>query len=66
MNKHNIIIFFCREKMTAINVQLTNNHTSENLSRREILSWINGILNTDYQGIEELCSGKPTKRHQFN
>ncbi|XP_052086563.1 microtubule-associated protein RP/EB family member 2-like [Mytilus californianus] len=46
-----------RNKITAINVQLTNNHTSHNLSRNDIIHWINSILNTDYHRIEELCTG---------
>ena len=55
-----VLILSCpvfSSKMTAINVRLTNNQTSTNWSRRDILLWINNILNTDYHGIEELCSG---------
>ncbi|XP_071158165.1 microtubule-associated protein RP/EB family member 3-like [Mytilus galloprovincialis] len=43
--------------MTAINVRLTNNHNSHNLSRNDIIHWINSILNTNYNKIEELSTG---------
>lgn len=51
------INFHFRNKMTAINVRLTNNHNSHNLSRNDIIHWINSILNTNYNKIEELSTG---------
>lgn len=40
----------------AVNV-FTTNVTSENLSRFEMLSWINDCLQASLAKIEELCSG---------
>lgn len=40
----------------AINVYSTN-VTSENLSRHEMLSWVNGTLMSNFTKIEELCTG---------
>jgi len=42
--------------MAAINVYNTS-VTSENLSRHEILAWINDTLKTNLTKIEELCTG---------
>ena len=41
----------------AVNVYSTN-ATQDNLSRHDILSWVNDSLQTQYQKIEELCTGK--------
>ncbi|KAL3869292.1 hypothetical protein ACJMK2_041992 [Sinanodonta woodiana] len=40
----------------AVNVYSTN-ATQENLSRHDILAWINDSLQTNYTKIEELCTG---------
>ncbi|XP_071836437.1 microtubule-associated protein RP/EB family member 1-like isoform X2 [Apostichopus japonicus] len=43
-------------KAMAVNVFSTSSST-ENLSRHEMLSWINGSLALSYTKIEQLCSG---------
>ena len=40
----------------AVNVYSTS-VTSENMSRHEILGWINDILRTNLTKVEELCTG---------
>ena len=40
----------------AVNVYTTS-VTSENLSRHEIIAWINDTLKTNMSKIEELCTG---------
>ncbi|XP_045777873.1 microtubule-associated protein RP/EB family member 1 isoform X1 [Maniola jurtina] len=40
----------------AVNVYSTN-VTSENLSRHDMLSWVNDCLNSNFGKIEELCTG---------
>lgn len=40
----------------AVNVFNTG-VTSENLSRHEMLGWINDSLQTNYTKIEQMCSG---------
>ena len=42
--------------MSAVNVYSTS-VTSDNLSRHDILAWVNSCLQTNYIKIEELCSG---------
>jgi len=42
--------------MTAVNVYSTS-VTADNLSRHDILSWVNETLQGSYSKIEELCSG---------
>ncbi|BFZ16592.1 hypothetical protein BsWGS_19632 [Bradybaena similaris] len=42
--------------MAAVNVHSTN-ASDNNLSRHDMLSWINDTLHTNYTKIEELCSG---------
>jgi len=44
-------------KMNAVNVYSTN-VTADNLSRHDILMWVNDTLQCSYSKIEELCSGK--------
>lgn len=44
--------------MSAVNVYSTS-VTSDNLSRHDILAWVNSCLQTNYTKIEELCSGSP-------
>jgi len=41
----------------AVNVHSTS-VTSENLSRHDILAWVNNSLQANFGKIEELCSGK--------
>ncbi|KAH8285590.1 hypothetical protein KR054_011361 [Drosophila jambulina] len=40
----------------AVNVHSTN-VTTENLSRHELLAWVNDCLKSDFSKIEELCTG---------
>ena len=40
----------------AVNVYNTS-VTTENLSRHEMLAWVNDCLQTKYVKIEEMCSG---------
>ena len=46
--KHNIIM--------AVNVYSTS-VTTDNLSRHDMLAWVNDCLQTKYTKIEEMCSG---------
>ena len=46
-----------REESMAVNVFNTAS-TSENLSRHDMLEWINSGLGCKYTKIEELCSGE--------
>lgn len=41
----------------AVNVYSTN-VTSENLSRHDMLAWVNDCLQSNFSKIEELCTGK--------
>lgn len=41
----------------CINVYATS-ATTENLSRHEMLGWVNDSLQSNYKKIEEMCSGK--------
>lgn len=43
--------------MTAVNVYNTAS-TAENLSRHDMLQWINKTLELSYSKVEEMCSGK--------
>ena len=43
--------------MAAVNVHSTNNQ-SDNLSRQDMLAWVNDSLHTSYNKIEEFSSGK--------
>ena len=40
----------------AVNVALTS-ASSDNLSRHDMITWINGSLSTNYKKVEELASG---------
>ena len=40
----------------AVNVYNTS-VTTDNLSRHEMLAWVNDCLQTKYSKIEEMCSG---------
>lgn len=42
--------------LQATNVYSTN-QTADNLSRHDILNWINTCLESSYGKIEELCTG---------
>jgi microtubule-associated protein, RP/EB family len=42
--------------MAAINVYSTS-VTADNLSRNDIINWINDTLHTKFSKVEELCSG---------
>lgn len=43
--------------MAAVNVYHTS-VTTDNLSRNDILQWINTALEANFVKIEDLCSGK--------
>jgi len=43
--------------MAAVNVHSTS-VTSDNMSRHEILAWVNDSLSANFSKIEELCTGK--------
>ena len=45
----------------AVNVYATS-ATTENLSRHDMLQWINECLEINYTKIEELCSGRMRER----
>ncbi|XP_062608323.1 microtubule-associated protein RP/EB family member 1-like isoform X1 [Saccostrea cucullata] len=44
------------DRSMAVNVYSTNNQ-ADNLSRHDILAWVNDSIHTSYGKIEELCSG---------
>ena len=48
-------LFLCSWGM-AVNVYSTS-VTSENLSRHDMLAWVNDSLHLNYTKIEQLCSG---------
>ena len=48
--------FLCSWGM-AVNVYSTS-VTSENLSRHDMLAWVNDSLHLNYTKIEQLCSGR--------
>jgi len=56
----NIYVFICVilevQLNMAINVYSTN-VTSDNLSRHDMLAWVNDTLSASFTKIEELCSG---------
>ena len=43
--------------MAAVNV-ISTSATTDNLSRHDILSWVNDSLQAGFTKIEELCSGE--------
>ncbi|KAG8187665.1 hypothetical protein JTE90_005517 [Oedothorax gibbosus] len=45
-----------REPIMCVNVYSTSG-TSDNLSRHDMLNWVNECLQSQYKKIEELCSG---------
>ena len=49
----------------AVNVFATS-ATTENLSRQDMLSWINNSLECNYTKIEELCSGMNKSKLAMN
>lgn len=50
------LVFLCSWGM-AVNVYSTS-VTSENLSRHDMLAWVNDSLHLNYTKIEQLCSGR--------
>lgn len=50
------VFFLCSWGM-AVNVYSTS-VTSENLSRHDMLAWVNDSLHLNYTKIEQLCSGR--------
>ena len=55
------VCFPCRtDRSMAVNVYSTNNQ-ADNLSRHDILAWVNDSISTNYAKIEELCSGQLSK-----
>lgn len=51
-----LLFFLCSWGM-AVNVYSTS-VTSENLSRHDMLAWVNDSLHLNYTKIEQLCSGR--------
>ena len=49
-------VYFRNFEAMATNVYSTS-ATQDNLSRHDILAWVNDSLQTSYSKIEELCSG---------
>lgn len=49
--------FFFLSLSMAVNVYSTN-VTTDNLSRHDMLSWVNDCLCAHFNKIEELCTGK--------
>lgn len=47
----------------AVNVYSTS-VTSENLSRHDMLAWVNDSLHLNYTKIEQLCSGRSLGRRE--
>lgn len=50
-------LFVCASRRMAVNVYSTS-MTIENLSRHDMLAWVNDSLQLTYTKIEQLCSGK--------
>lgn len=50
-------LFFLGSWGMAVNVYSTS-VTSENLSRHDMLAWVNDSLHLNYTKIEQLCSGR--------
>lgn len=50
--------------MAAVNVYHTS-VTTDNLSRNDILNWINTALEANFVKIEDLCNGKKTSQLQI-
>lgn len=48
----------------AVNVYSTN-VTSDNLSRHDMLLWVNDCLNAQFGKIEELCTGNLCKSNNI-
>lgn len=51
------VYIFRNFEAMATNVYSTS-ATQDNLSRHDILAWVNDSLQTSYSKIEELCSGR--------
>ena len=51
-----VLYFRNTEDTMAVNVYATSG-TTENLSRHDMLAWVNDCLQTKFAKIEELCSG---------
>jgi len=51
--------------MSAINVYHTS-VTTDNLSRNDILNWINSALDANFTKVEDLCSGKISNKCFLN
>ena len=41
----------------VVNVALTPGSNTDNLSRHDIINWINNTLQASYKKVEQLCSG---------
>lgn len=52
-----LYLFVCAHRRMAVNVYSTS-MTIENISRHEMLAWVNETLQLTYTKIEQLCSGK--------
>ena len=41
----------------VVNVALTPGSNTDNLSRHDIINWVNNSLQASYKKVEQLCSG---------
>ena len=54
---HKLYLLFYRVPDKAVNVHSTS-ATTDNLSRHDMLSWVNDTLATSVAKIEDLCTGQ--------
>lgn len=52
-----ISVFYEQVAKMAVNVFSTSG-TTDNLSRKEMLAWVNRTLLSEFKKIEELCTGE--------
>lgn len=51
-----LLVHVYRDNKMAVNVYATN-VTTDNLSRHDMLAWVNDCLQSSFTKIEELCTG---------
>ena len=60
--KRRICFNVCLFVLSVMAVNVFNTTSTDNLSRHEILQWVNESLQANYVKIEELCSGSWPKQ----
>lgn len=50
----------------AVNVYTTGNQLSENVSRQELVDWVNSFLKLNFTKVENFCSGKDKMYNSSN